>query len=551
MPASRDRDLLRRADLTRRTVLRTVGGASAAGLAGRSRTGLGAQATPEATPDASPEAPSGRGIDSWFVVSPQDPAGGFTFQSDVFEVYSGDTLEKLGGFRAPGTVGMCVTADPARIVLATQTGAGVFDLGTGKLRDLDLGGGSFSAPAWLPDPRIFPIAPPRWAVLRATDFSQCWLVDLDEASAVDLTAIFATRNQATTFPAVTFAPDGTMACARVDEGGAVLFDPERPDAFRRLDGGAKGSVAGTPAFSTSGKHIAYTVMAGPQSVDARVVVESVADGTVVAEIGGLSPTAFCTFLPGSESTLLVMGDGETLVIDTATGRELIDVESSPLAYGYGFSSDGRYVLAGSSDLTGEELRWQKLDLTAGTAEDIADLEALTFYNGSYGGDAPHTLFGPPFLAQGDEIVDALVGFDTETMAATPLLDDVSSWDLNAGYSTSADGRIALLVTYDAMRMNLETGDVQTFPGITTGSSTHGSFVSPDGTRAAISAWDSSGAGTQQVLMLDVKGGGKPEPFADGVLWLWAGAVRNEGAGAGRGLASSDASWTGLRRIGGR
>ncbi|MGN6032600.1 MAG: WD40 repeat domain-containing protein, partial [Thermomicrobiales bacterium] len=479
----------------------------------------------------------------------QDPAGGYTTSADVFEVYSGVTLEKLGGFRAPGTVGMCVTADPARIVLGTAAGAAIFDLRSGKVRDIDLNGGAFSGPAWLPDPRIFPLAPPRWAVLRATDYRQCWLVDLDEATAVDLVALVGERGSAATFPAVAFSPDGSRAAARVDEAGAVLFDPEQPEGFRRLDGGTKGSVAGQPVFSASGEHIVYTVSASNQAVEARVVIEAVSDGAIVAEVGGVSPAVFSAFLPDSESTILLMGDGETVVVDTANGRDLIDVESGPRAYGYGFSSDGRYVLAGASDLSGEEMRWQKLDLTTGEAEEIAELEALTFYNGSYGGDAANTLFGPPYLAQGEEVVDALVGFNTETMKATPLLDDVSSWDLAYGYATSADCRIALLVGYDASLMNLESGEVRTFPGITTGSSTHGTFVSPDGAKAAISAWDSTGSGTQQVLIVDVESGGDPEPFVDGVLWLWAGERSDASAGASRGLVFSGSRWTGLRTVG--
>ncbi|MGC4193041.1 MAG: hypothetical protein QM589_17990 [Thermomicrobiales bacterium] len=531
-------------DLSRRRLLQAAGAVSVAGVA----VGMPGLVAAQATPEASPAASGARSAGSWFVVSAQNEAGGYTTSADIFEVYSGVTLEKLGGFRAPGTTGMCVTADPARIVLATQTGAAIFDLETGKVRDVDLNGGAFSAPVWLPDPRVFRLAPPGWAVLRATDASQCWLVDLDDASAVDLSALFAKQGNAPTFPAVIFSPDGSMAAARVDEAGAVLFDPAQPDGFRRLDGGKAGSVAGVPAFSASGEHITYTVAESSQATEARVVIESVADGTIVAEIGGVTPAAFSAFLIDSESTVLLMGDSATAVIDTATGRDLIDVDSSPSPYGYGFSSDGRYVLAGASDMTGEEIRWQKLDLESGEAEDIPEIEALTFYNGSYGGDVEYTLFGPPYLSGGEEVVDALVGFSTETMQATPLLDDVSSWGLSYGYSTSADSTIALYVEYDAMLMNVGTGEVTTFPGITTGSSAHGSFVSPDGTKVAISQWDSTGSGTQQVLMIDVKGGGEPEPFVDGVIWIWAGAVPEETASAQRGLLAGGMRWTGLRKI---
>ncbi|MGC4108537.1 MAG: hypothetical protein QM753_19610 [Thermomicrobiales bacterium] len=550
MPSSNTRFVLHHAEPSRRRVMQAAGGIAVAGFAGRTA-GVLAQATPDAAPAATPQAGAERDVESWFVVSAQNPDGGYTFSADVFEVYSGVTLEKLGGFRSPGTVGMCVTADPARIILATATGAAIFDLRAGKVREIDLNGGTFSGPAWLPDPRIFPIAPPRWAVLRATDYSHCWLVDLDDASAVDLTTIIAGSRGGGAYPAVTFSPDGRMAGARVDAEGAVLFDPEQPDAYRRLDSGAKGSVAGVPLFSQSGKHIVYTVAESNQTVEARVVIESVADGEIVAEVGGLAATAFATFLPGSESTILVLGDGESVVIDTATGRDLIDVESAPLAYGYGFSSDGTLVLAGASELSGEEVRWQKLDLTTGEAEDIPELEALTFYSSSYGAaDVVSTLFGPPYLSQGEENVDALVGFDTETMTATPLLDDVSSWALSAGYSTSADNGIAVFVAYDAMLMNLVTGDVRTFPDITTGSSSHGSFVSPDGSKAAISAWDAKGAGTQTVLMIDVAAGGDPQPFVDGVLWLWAGAVP-EGTAATRGISAGGVRWTGVRPVGRR
>lgn len=563
MAASRERAKGLVSDISRRRVVHLVGGVAATGLAVGVAGGASAiteptptassEASPETTPQPTPTSSAAasptaeRDVSSWFVTSPQQADGGFTLEAETFSVYSGKTLEKLGGFRSPGTVGMCVTADPGRILLATQTGASIFDLRNGKVREVKTIDGAFTAPAWLPDPRVFNVAPERWAVLRAADSSQCWLVDLDAATAVDLVAIFAEKGQAATFPAVAFTLDGALATAQVDEAGAVLFDPEHPEEFRRLDGGKKGSVSGFPVFSDSGEHVAYTVAEKATDVTARLVIQDTKTEGIVSEIDGLSPTVFCTFVPGSESTLLIMGEGASTVVDTATGRDLADVESSPQPHAYGFSSDGKRVLVGSSELSGEEIRWQKLDLTTGEAEAIPELEALTFYNGSYGGNVAYTLFGPPYLAQGEEVVDALVAYDIDAMEATPLLDDVSSWALSYGYSTSADSSIALLVSYDATLMNIPEADVQIFPDVTTGSSSHGSYVSPDGSKAAISAWDSTGSGSQQVLMIDVAEGGKPEPFVDGVLWLWAGAVPEKEATATAGLRSGASSF-GMQRI---
>ncbi|MGN6033072.1 MAG: hypothetical protein ACTHQE_15575, partial [Thermomicrobiales bacterium] len=76
MPDVRRRFPLLQPDLSRRRAIQVAAGAGAA-VAGyaAAAAGIAAQAPPGATPEASPTA-SGRSVESWFVVSPQDPAGG-------------------------------------------------------------------------------------------------------------------------------------------------------------------------------------------------------------------------------------------------------------------------------------------------------------------------------------------------------------------------------------------------------------------------------------------------------------------------------------------
>ncbi|MGB3329213.1 MAG: hypothetical protein WBA46_09685 [Thermomicrobiales bacterium] len=547
MPHFRSCTNPRFAGLTRRQAIQAAGGVAAV-AAGTLNGGQGVLAA-QATPEASPAAGGKRDTESWFVVSPQDPAGGFTTQADVFEVYSGVTLEKMGGFRAPGTIEMCVTADPGKILISQGATLSIFDLEAGRVFPVEFIGEPPEGGFWLPDPRIFPVSPAPCAIVRNLDATLAWLIDLERHTATELVEQFATVRADNPFPAVSFAPDGSMAAAKVIAASAVVFDPANPEQYRKVDGGVKDAIASLPRFSDSGARMTYCAIADGDASTGWVVVQEVDRQEVIARIDGVDPASFSIFLPGSESLVLIVGGGEAVIIDAESGRELVSTETSPAGWAYGFSTDGTKALVGTRQLTGEEIRWQTLDIPTGEAKDLDELEALTFYSGSYEGTgAIHTLFGPPYMAQGDEVVDALVGFNSDTMETTPLLDDVSSWALSYGYSTSADCRIALFVMYDASLMNLETGDVQVFPQITTGSSARGSFVSPDGTKAAISAWDSTGSGTQQVLLIDVEVGGKPEPFVDGVLWLWAGGVPASSSGAQRGIAMTTSGWTGLRLI---
>lgn len=481
------------------------------------------QATPEASPAASPVSSSRS--DSWFVLSNQQDGGGFTTQADTFEIYSGATRERLGGFRAPGTTDMCVTAHPTRILLAMQTGLGIFDIETGKLTAVDLGSTSVSSAFWLPDPRVFTATPPRWSFVHTLDSAQAWLIDLDKATGIDLANLLRTKGSTPAFGNIVFSPSGDLAAAAVDGAGASIFDPEHPEKARKLNGGNPGSLAGLPSFSASGKLIVYSILGSSTATEGKLVVEEVTTKKVVLGIGNVSATTSAMFLPKSETGILIMGDGEVARQDIETGREAWSAKTKNLAYAYGFTSDLTRLLYGSSEKIGGAPFWDVIDLETGEISPLPALEGLTYYNGSFPVDSPYTLFGPPYVSSSVETVDSLVGFDNEQQKTTVLLDNVSSWKLSYGYSTSADGRIALFVDEDAHLMDLETGDVQTFPNLAAGSSSHGSFVSPDGSLAAISAWDASGAGTQSVYLIDVANGGEPEVFKDGVIWLWAGQFK--------------------------
>ena len=512
--------LLRGRISRRRVVTATLATGALAGLVPATAFG---QATPEASPAASPV--SSARSESWFVLSAQQPGGGFTTQADVFEVYSGITHERLGGFKAPGTTDMCVTAHPTRILLATQSTLSIFDIETGKLTTVDLGGATVSSQFWLPDPRVFPATPARWSFVHTLDSAQAWLIDLDNATGVDLANVLSTEGSTPAFGNIVFSPKDDLAAAVVDGAGASLFDPEHPEKARKLNGGKAGALAGLPSFSASGNLIAYSILGSATATDGKIVIEEVGTKKVMLEIGNVSATTSAMFVPGSGTDILISGDGEVARQDIETGREAWSATTKNLAYAFGFTSDLKRLLYGSSERIGSAPFWDVIDLETGGISPLPELEGLTYYNGSYPVDSPYTLFGPPYVSSSVETVDSLAGFDNDRQQTRVLLDDVSSWKLSYGYSTSADGRIALFVEYDAHLMNLETGDVQTFPDFTTGSSSHGSFVSPDGSLAAISAWDASGAGTQSVYLIDVANGGEPEKFKDGVIWLWAGQLK--------------------------
>lgn len=482
------------------------------------------QATPSASPIASPV--TSEDARSWFVLSEQADGPAATAQADTFVVYSGVTRKRLGGFRAPGTTDMCITANPAKILLAMESGLGIFDLETGRLTPVDMGekgSAAVSSPFWLPDPRIFSPTPPRWSFVRTLDSTQSWLVDLDNATAVDLASVLATEGATPTFGNIVFSPSGKFAAAVVDGAGASLFDPERPGKARKLNGGEAGALSGLPSFSGSGERIIYSILSSPTATTGKLVVEEISTGRIVLEIGNVSATTSAMYIPDQESDILIMGDGEVARQDTGSGREAWSAEAKSFAFAYGFTTDQQNLLYGSSDAIGGAPYWDVIDLATGEIKPLPDLEGLTYYNGSYPAESAYTIFGPQYISTSVETVDSLVGFDNDRQQSIVLLDDVSSWDLSYGYSTSTDGRIALFTdSYDAHLMDLETGDVQSFPIDTIGRSSRGSFVSPDGSTAAIASRDPSGGGTQRVFLIDVGAGGEPEIFQDGEIWLWAG-----------------------------
>ena len=101
---------------------------------------------------ATPKPSSGRDTNSWFVTS--WPAGPDPIvRADRFEVYDGQTLEMLGGFRAVDTGDICLTANPAKILLSTRTGPSIFDLGTGNVTQVTWDTEEPVGAVRLPDPR--------------------------------------------------------------------------------------------------------------------------------------------------------------------------------------------------------------------------------------------------------------------------------------------------------------------------------------------------------------------------------------------------------------
>ncbi len=487
------------------------------------------QAMPSASPDATPVTPED--AKSWFVLSEQAAGNEVTARSDTFAVYSGVTQKLLGGFRAPGTTDMCITANPAKILLATAAGLAIFDVGTGKVRTVDMGGNgraTVSSPFWLPDPRVVPATPPPWSFVRTLDSTQSWLVDLDNATAVDLASVLGTDGSTPIFGNIAFSPDGTVAAAVIDGAGASIFDPEQPEKAKKLSGEVKGALSGMPDFSASGKRMIYSILSSPTATTGKIVVAETSSREVVLEIGNVSATTSAMFMPAQETDILIMGDGEVARQDTESGRESWIVETKRFAFAYGFTTDQKTLLYGSSDTIGGTPYWDAIELETGGLTPLPDLEGLTYYNGSYLSEPAYTMFGPQYVSRSVETIDSLVGLDNNRQRSLVLIDDVSSWDLSYGYSTSTDGRIAMFTdSYDAHLMDLESGDVQSYPIDMLGRTSRGSFVSPDGSTAAFASWDSAGDGTQRVFMIDVAAGGEPVAFQDGVIWIWAGETTDE------------------------
>lgn len=489
-------------------------------------------ASPVATPDATAVPSVPRSTASWFVTSAPPGPEDSQVTADLFEVWDGATRQKLGGFRAPGVSEFCLTSDPAKVLLSTGTEISIFDLTTGKVTPVDFGDAVGPA-LWLPDARVFSATPPRWSFVRTMDYAHAWLIDLETATATDLAGIV---GPATSFQDIAFSADGALA-ALIDVNGAAVFEPTNPAGAQILTGGITGGISGRPDFSFDNAYAVYSIVTA-DSDDATIVVEELATRTIVATIGGVSPLAWAVFMPDTATELLIMGDGEVSRQAIDTGREAWAVRTHEIAFGYGYVGDGSELLIGTNDTYGsQDVYWSTISLADGTETVLDDLEGLTFYNASYPTtDGTYTLFGAPYVGADEETTDVLVGLNGETNTIVPLLDNASSWELSYGYATSENGGIAIFVDYDAYVMNLETGEVRVYPDFDTGWNSHESFVSPDGSTAAIAAIEDDGS--PSIYLIDVAGGGDPELFQAGKIWMWAGSttggpIARSGGGAAR------------------
>lgn len=505
-------------------------GSSASVLLLGSRSGARAQGTAEPSPRRPhPNPPSGRDTSSWFLISRPVDAG-YIFNADRFEVYDGRSFALLGGFQAVGTTSAAVTADPAKILLGTATGASIFDLGSGDVTpvawDVETAVGSVI----LPDPRTATPTPPRWSFFWDASYSQVLLVDLENATGVDLAELLVKPGATAGYASLRFSPDGSLAAGTVTYNGYYVLDPESPADARLLDGGTVDLVSWAPDFSPDSARVVYVLReAGDSATDGTLVVEDLDSGDVV-EIGPIVPNGFAVFPPDSGDELIVFDDSAVTRREIDGGREVWQAETEAVVLALGIT--GNTLFMGSARRVGGTPAWQTVDLDTGRARALPDLHGLAYYNGSYylgSQDNPEPAFqlmGPPYGGGVDAVSGPLTAVELAAGDVIPLLDEVSGGDL-AFYATSENSGIILYAPEYESRyflFDLASGERRDFTNDPPSAALYDLAVSADGAAAGFTRWDSSGSGRMGVWLLDVAGGGEPEPLMEGRLWCWAGGT---------------------------
>ena len=505
---------------------RLVVGAGASALLSGSRPGAGAQGTPAQLPERPhPKPPTGRDTSSWFVMSrPAEP--GFITDADRFEVYAGETFELLGGFRSAGTRGVGVTANPARILLDTLTGPAIFDLDTGNVTQVVWDAEEGVGTVRLPDPRWATPTPARWSFFSNQNDARALLVDLDNATGVDLADTLVKPGETAVYPSLRFSPDGTLAAGSVAYNGFYLLDPEAPVEARLLDGEREDLISWAPNFSPASSRLAYVLRqptGGPR--EGTLVVEDLESDDVI-EIGPVGPDGFAIFPPDSNDELIVFDDGTVTRIEIEGGRELWQAESEAVALALGMT--GNVLFVGSARRAAGTPTWQTIDLGTGDSRGLPELRGLTYYNGSYDSPEPSfQLMGPPY-GDGNEVIPGpLAAVNLVSGEVTSLLDETSDQSLSLAYGTSRDSGIILYAPRNDGRyylFDVAGGERRVFTYDLATTSLSDPFVSADGAAAGVTLWNNSGSGRMEAWLLDVAGQGVPEPFTEGRLWVWAGGT---------------------------
>lgn len=511
---------------------RHVIGAGASVLMPGSRPGAHAQGTPESLPERPhPNPSSERDSSSWFVTSwPAELDA--TGRADRFEVYDGRTFALLGGFQAISTGDICLTANPAKILLSTPTGPSIFDLDNGNVAQVTWDTEETVGSVRLPDPRWTTPTPPRWSFFTDLNINpRALLVDLDNATGVDLQEMLVKSGETATYPSIRFSPDGALAVASVSNNGFYLLDPESPADARLLDGGIDGMISWAPDFSPDGSRLAYVLV--PAS-DGRgkpmLVVEDLESGDV-SEIGPISPYGFAVFSPGSDDDLIILDGGTVTRREIDGGREVWRAESEAVVLEVG--TYGNTLFLGSmAHGRGSTVTWQTIDSGSGGSHPLPLLDGLTSYNGSYVNPEPaFQLMGPS--ARNPDYRGRLAAVNLESAELIPLLDEIDGRALEYTYATSRDSGVILYTPLYDQRyylFDLATGRQRTFAYDPVTKVPNYPAISPDGATVGFFQGNSSGLDRGEVWLLDVAGGGEPEPFIEGRLWLWAGGTPAPGAG---------------------
>lgn len=493
-----------------------------------SRSGARAQGTAEPSPRRPhPNPPSGRDAGSWFVISRSTQAGYIT-QADRFEVYDGRSFELLGGFRSVLTTSVAVTADPARVLLGTATGPSIFDLGSGDVTPVTWNVETAIGSVRLPDPRWATPTPPRWAFFQDMAYARALLVDLDNATGVDLAETLIWSGENVGYVSLRFSPDYSRALVSIGYNGVYLLDPESPADARPLGGERDDLISWGADFSPDGSRVAYVLRPpGDDAGPGTLMVEDLDSGDVV-EIGSSDRDGFAVFPPGSDDELIVFNDGTVTRLEIDGGREQWRAQSDAIVLALGIT--GNTLFLGSARPAGDMSRWQTIDLAGGDARELPELQGLTYYNGSHPNpQSSFQLMGPRAYGTGAGGPSGpLAATNLESGKVTILLDEVDGTTLPYSYATSGDSGIILYAAVDDdsqyFLFDLVSGERRAFTYDPPSTALYDLAVSADGAAAGFTRWDSSGSGRMGVWLLDVAGGGEPEPLMEGRLWCWAGGT---------------------------
>lgn len=525
--------------LSRRQII----SAGASALMLRSPSFAQAQGTPEASPQRPPPGPaSGRDTSSWFVLS--RPAGsGYITDADGFEVYDGRSFQLLGGFPSVGTRSIRVTTNPAKILLDTLTGPSIFDLETGNVTRVIWKAEEPVGSVRLPDPRWATPTPRPWSFFTNDYRARALLVNLDTGTGIDLADTLAKPGEKSSYPSIRFSPDGRLLAVTVAHHGYLVLEPEDLAGARPLNGGTGDGISWEPEFSSDSSRLVYVLRRPNKST---FVVQDLRNDEDI-EVAPVGRNGFAIFPPGRNDELITLTDGTITRREIEGRRTVWRARSEEIVFMTGVA--GNALLTGSAALSaGSTPIWQIIDFETGESRPLPRLRGLVSYNGSYANPEPtFQLMGPPSGEYYEDFPGRLAALNLESADEIPLLDETRYWGDAFPYGTSWDNRIVLYTPFRERRyhlFDLGGGETRSFSDGDELMFLFDPSVSADGAAAGFTHWDRSGSGRpdrMEVRLLDVAGGGEPEPFMEGRLWVWAGGPAATAASASQAITPGPAT----------